>query len=87
MRKTAILAAAACASSSALAAPGLGKRYTRSPDQTVTGNELAYDIPSPDSNGGKAWVDAHDRARGLVEQMTLEEKVSRAMPSTCPHSG
>jgi hypothetical protein len=75
MRKTsAILAVAACASV-ASAAPQ--KRYVRDPAQTVSGNELAYNITAPASSGGQAWTDAHARVLALVEEMTLAEKVSR----------
>lgn len=76
MRKTTAILAAACMGS-ALAAPSNNKRYLRDPAQTVTGNELAYEVPAPVSSGGKAWSDAHARAKGLVGQMSVEEKVSR----------
>lgn len=36
---------------------------------------LSYAVPPPDSNGGKAWKDAHGRAREFVNQMTVKEKV------------
>ena len=77
MRKTsAILAVAACASVATSAAPQ--KRYVRDPNQTVSGNELAYNITAPASSGGQAWTDAHARVVALVDEMTLDEKVSRA---------
>jgi hypothetical protein len=37
---------------------------------------LSYAVPPPNSNGGKAWKEAHSRAVDLVAQMTLKEKVS-----------
>ena len=34
------------------------------------------DFTSPISTGGVAWTDAYNKAKGLVDQMTLEEKVN-----------
>jgi hypothetical protein len=70
---SAIFAAGAYAS---VVAAVVQKRYVRDPSQTVTGNELAYNITSPKSTGGKAWTEAHAQVLTLLGQMTLTEKVS-----------
>lgn len=59
-------------------APHLAARQAAAPTPPANlpnATGLSYAVPAPQANGGKAWKDAHDRARGLVNQMTLEEKV------------
>lgn len=42
---------------------------------------LSYTVPPPPATGGSSavWQAAFETARGLVEQMTLEEKVRMAL--------
>jgi hypothetical protein len=74
MRTPTALFTVACAAGSTLAYPS--KRYTPDPNLNVTGQELAYTVPPVMSNGGKAWSGAHSKARDVIAQMTLDEKVS-----------
>lgn len=59
--------------------PNLAIRQAPAPPANLpNATGLSYAVPPPNSNGGKAWKDAHGRAVDLVQQMTIEEKVSFA---------
>lgn len=57
--------------------PNLAIRQAPAPPANLpNATGLSYAVPPPNSNGGKAWKEAHGRARSLVDQMTVTEKVS-----------
>jgi len=64
---------------------GQGPVAPAPPADLPDANGLAYVVPGPIADGGKAWKGANRRARDLVDQMTLEEKVGivTGQPGRC----
>jgi hypothetical protein len=66
-----------CAEASALPNAGVSRRQTPGTLQDPPADSLSYTIPAPPATGGdgQLWQQAFQRARDVVDQMTLEERV------------
>jgi hypothetical protein len=85
-----VVAVATCLADSASASPFLFPRQAPVDSSlNVTDPHAAPAVPadfsSPISTGGVAWTDAYNKAKGLVDQMTVEEKVNitSGFPGAC----
>lgn len=85
-----VVALATYLAESASASPFLSPRQAQVGGAlNVTDPHAAPPVPAgfmtPISTGGIAWTDAYGKAKGLVDQMTLEEKVNitSGFPGAC----
>ena len=85
-----VVAVATCLADSASATPFLFSRQSQTASgANITDPHAAPPVPAnfttPISTGGVAWTDAYNKAKGLVDQMTLEEKVNitSGFPGAC----